>query len=282
MRAAWLALALALPLLAGCSAPAAQADPAPAQAEPPQPMPLVWGLLDCEAITWQVPVPASRLAARLPAGYAPMPAADTPAGGVPAGVDQAATLGFEAVECAQAFGSHETVVRSIPFARVFTPVVPPPGDADGRSGAQHAFVWELLVPDDAWRDRLTAHGLPATDGGTLVGPTAQGFAGRMAIDGVGTFSINGRPGDEQPAPDAPFRDFTLADGGVAALVGQRETLRAATGVGLWSVSAGSWVAEVLGGTQGAATLQYAHYTIPHEAVIRPGADGEPFVGPKED
>lgn len=277
--------ALLLAVLAGCASPPAAPVQEAVAAPEPELLPLVWTLEDCEAITWQVPVPASRLAARLPAGYAPTPAAETPAGAVPAGIEQAATLAFEAVECTQAFDADDdasTVVRSVPFARVFTPVVPPTEDADPRSGTQHAFVWEVLVPDEAWRARLAANGLPASDGGTLVGATAQGFAGRMALDGVGSFSINGRPGNEQAMADAPFRDFTVADGGVAAWVGQREAYRVATGFGVWNVSPGSWVEEVLGATQGVATLQYTHYTVPHEAVIRPGADGEPFMGPVEE
>jgi hypothetical protein len=275
------ALAVAL-ALAGCLGGPPDAAPAqavePAAADPL--MPLVWDLVDCEALTWEIPVPASRLATRLPAGYSPSPATGTPAGDdLPDGVEQA-ILGFEAVQCAKGFGSNEQMARSIPFARVYTPVIPPSQDADSRQGTQHAFVWETLVADKAWRLRLAANGLPAVDGGTLVAPNAQGYGGRLALDGVGTFSLSGRPdGNEQPRGDVPFRDFTPATGGVAAWVGERQGLTASMGVGVWDATAGSWIADVLGATQGVATFQLSHFTIPHEAIVRPGADGEPFMGP---
>lgn len=275
------AMALAaLALLAGClTAP----EPAPV-ADPVEPsvqqVPLVWDLTDCQALTWEVPVPASRLAGRLPEGFEPSPAA----GSMPAGVEQAALLGFQAVECAMAFGSDQQVARSRAFARLYTPVVPPTGQADARPGAQHAYVWEVLVGDDAWRARLAALGLPARDGDTLVGPSAQGHTGRVALERVGTFSLAGRTNAE-PAKQAtqPFRDFTAHRDGLAAWVGQREHVAVASGAGVWDVSPDSWVADVLGATSGVASFTLATWTVPHEAIIRPGGgDGEPMTGPAED
>lgn len=283
MRTTSLALLLSVPLMAGCLAgpgPAVASDVAPPAA--PEQVPLVWDLTDCEALSWEVPVPASRLATRLPPGFSPMPVGPTD-GTTPAGVERVAVLGFEAVECAAGFGTHERIARSLPFARLYTPVVPPQDQADNRPGAQHAFVWAAVVSDDAWRQRLLAHGLPVVDGGTLVGPTAQGYSGRMALDGIGTFSFDGRnDGNDQALGDEPFRDFTPATGGLAAWVGARESLRTTNGVGLWQASSGSWVAEVLGATEGAATFHLDRFTVPHEAIIRPGSGGEPFVGPADE
>lgn len=277
-------LALAALLAAGCLSGPAPAAPAPVGAEPaPSLVPLVWDLTDCEAITWEVPVPASRLSARLPEGFAPMPAAPA-ASTAPGGLDQLSLLGFEAIECAAGFGSSQTAARSVPFARIYTPVIPPREDSDHRAGTQHAFVWAAAVADDAWRDRLAAAGLPVHDGGTLVGPSAQGYSGRMALDGVGIFSFTGRSdASEQDQADQAVRDFTPAAGGLAAWVGTREAYTTAGGAGLWEASSGSWVADVLGATKGAAAFRHERYTIPHEAVIRPGSsDGEPFMGPVDE
>lgn len=275
------ALLPALLLLAGCAGPPAAPAPEPAAAEAPAPVPLVWDLIDCEAIAWEVPVPASRLASRLPDGFAPTPAASgAPA---PPGVEQVSLLGFEAVECASGFGSPAMAARSVPYARLYTPVVPPSEDADRRPGAQHAFVWAAVVADDEWRQRLAAAGLPVHDGGTLVGPVAQGHSAQLALEGEGVFSMTGRAdAAERPLADQPLRDFTPAGEGLAAWVGTRESVRSASGVGVWEAPPGSWVADLLGASSGVAPFRLEHYSIPHEAVIRPGdAGGEPIGGPRD-
>ena len=279
MRLAGLALLLCAPLLAGCAGPAAPAPALPPAAPAAALVPLVWDLTDCESTSWEVPVPASRLAPRLPDGFSP-----TPAAAAPAGVEQVSLLGFEVVECAAGFGSSQSVARSVPFARIYTPVIPPADISDSRPGAQQAFVWAAVVADDEWRARLQDAGLPVHDGGTLVGPVAQGHSAQMALDRQGVFSITGRSdATPQPQTDQAMRDFTPADGGVAAWVGTRVELTSRGGVGVWEAAAGSWVAELLGATRGVAPFRLEQYTIPHEAVIRPGDGGDqPVVGPRDE
>lgn len=282
-RAAASVSVLGLLLLAGCLGaapapePAAAADPA-ATAPPSATVPLAWELTDCQAIAWEVLVPASRLSPRLPDGFAPSPAAGTEAA-TPQGVEQAATLAFEAIECARGFGSEEQVARSIPYARLSTPVVPPGELRDGRSGTQHAYTWAVLVADDAWRARLAAEGLPVHDGGALVGPAAQGWSGRVVLDGLGTFSLTGRTdASDGTAPDQPVRDFTAADSGLAAWVGTRSERVVSAGVGVWEVTPGSWVADVLATTQGVAAFTLSTWSAT-VSVLDPGSgNGEPLNG----
>lgn len=261
-----LPIALAL-LLAGCTG-AAPPPPTPTATHVPE-GPLVWDLMDCQAMSWEVIVPASRLAARMPEGFTPAP---TQGAGVPSGIEQATTLVFEAVECATGYDSELQVARSVPYARLATPVLPPAGKADGRPGTQHAVLWASVVSDDDWRPRLAAAGLPVHDGGTLVGPNAQGYSGVLAIDGVGTFSITGRPDSGQPRQAIALRDFAPVPDG-AALIGTRTDVTTGSGIGVWDVTADSWVAEVIGTTQGVAAFQLSTWSMPHTAVTRPGVNG---------
>jgi hypothetical protein len=268
-----IAAALALAALAGCAqpahppAPAADGSPTAAQA---------WALdvrqAGCEAITWSVPVTAASLKPYLPDGFEPSP----PEG--QQGLDAAAALGFRTVECARGLGQGVDF-RSVQSGQVFTRVVPPAELRDDRFGARYAYGWDVLAAPDAWRASAAGWGLPVHDGGSLVGPGAQGWTGALAMDKVGSFTINGRTvtsgaasaGDESRLITAGAQGFALWDTETANVT----TL---TGAGAWEVSPESWVAKVLGSTQGVALFEHATFDVPSGVVHWPGQVLSPVDG----
>lgn len=273
-------MAVALALLAGCASPAGQ--PAPAQAAASTtilpPAWLDWGQVTCESMTWQVPVLASSLQPYMPAGFQPSEPAAAGAE-APVGLGQAATLGFRAVECNEGFGTGD-LLGSIQSGYLFTPVLPPAELREERFGTRYAFGWDVLVAEDAWRADADAWGwgLPLHDGGALVGPTAQGWTAGLAMDQVGAFTVTGRTFDSPArAADEETRLITLGSRGFALWDGAVEGRQVSTGVGVWNASPESWVATVLGATQGAATFELATWSMPRAQVHWPGA----ALGPVE-
>jgi hypothetical protein len=268
---------LLLLLLAGCAQ-----GPGPVSAGEGQEVAAVaparvldWRQADCESITWSVPVAAAALRPHLPSGFEPSPPEASPAS---PGVDAAATLGFRAVECSYGFGE-EKILRSMQSGWLFTPVLPPAELREERFASRYTFGWDLLVASEAWRDAAQPWGLPVGDGGAMVGPTAQGWTGGLAIDGVGSFTMTGRPlGTAQEAPDVEARSITTGSQGFALWDSESVNRTASTGVGTWTVSPESWVAEVLGTTQGLATFERATYDLPYAVVHWPGQ----ALGPTED
>jgi hypothetical protein len=266
-------------LLAGCATPPA-ADPTPvAVAAEVAPQTLDWRHADCESVAWSVPVLASRLQPHLPAGFEPS-ATEPPAGAAPPlpGALPAATLGFRAVECTEGFGQAD-ILRSVQSGSLFTPVIPPAELRDDRFTGHVAFGWDVLVASDSWRRAASGWGLPVHDGGSMVGPTAQGWTGALAMDRVGTFTLTGRTVDnEQPRAGHEVRTITAGRDGFALWDGAVESLSVSTGVGVWSVSPGSWVEGVLGATQGVATFERATWSMPSGTVHWPGQT----LGPLEE
>lgn len=259
--------------LAGCAgAPMANPATEPAAAKQAPAAWLDWSQADCQSMTWSVPVLASSLQPYLPTGFEPSP------GDAPVAAGQAATLGFRAVECATGFGEEE-MLRSVQSGVLFTPVLPPAELRDERFATRYSFVWDTLVAKDEWRAAAAGWGMPVHDGGALVGPTAQGWTGALAMDRVGTFTATGRTVDgERPVEDRESRAVTLGGQGFALWDSSMEDLRVSTGVGVWSASPESWVAQVLGATQGAATFELAAWNLPRALVHWPGQ----ALGPVED
>lgn len=273
------AVALAA-LVAGCaSAPVAAPEPA-ALAAPAPPGALDWSMADCESVTWSVPVLASSLQPHLPDGFTP--AGGGAGGGVeagaPAAAGQAATLGFRAVECAAGFGQGE-ILRSVQSGALFTPVLPPAELRDDRFGARYAFAWGVLVAHEPWRAAADGWGLPVHDGGAFAGPTAQGWTGALAMDQVGSFTVSGRTVEaEHAVPAFEARTITPGARGFALWDATVADVRVATGVGAWTVDPESWVAAVLGTTQGVATFELATWSQPFATVHWPGEALDPIEG----
>jgi hypothetical protein len=258
------ALALSLLLAAGCVQPAA--SPAQVAAAPTAAVPrtLDWRQSSCEAVTWSVPVTAAALQPYLPVGFEPSPPEASPA------ASGAATLGFRAVECSYGFGE-ENLLGSLQSGQVFAPVLPPSELREERFAANYEYGWDVLVASDAWRARAAAWGLPLRDGGAAVHPTAQGWTGDVAFDKVGAFSMSGRPLDSgRPVAEADTRAITLGAQGFALWDAHVTNRTVSTGVGTWTASPESWVAEVIGMTQGLATFEYQAYDLPYAYVHWPG------------
>lgn len=268
MRAPLPILLLALALLAGCAQPGpgteatdAGASTAPTQAPPRS---LDWSQADCEAITWSVPVTAASLQPYLPAGFEPSPPEASPAA---AG---AATLGFRAVECSYGFGE-EKLLGSVQGGQLFTPVLPPPELREDRFAAHYTFGWDVLVASKPWREQAQVWAMPLRDGGATVHPSAQGWEAALALDQVGSFAMAGRPiGGERGVAAFEARTITLGAEGFALWDAETVNATVATGIGTWTASPESWVAEVLGATQGIATFERMTYDLPRALVHWPG------------
>jgi hypothetical protein len=267
-----LAAGLLLVLLAGCLTHPAHA-PAPAVVQPAAAPPRVlgWRMMDCQAMTWTVPVLASDLQPYLPEGFKPAPADPS----APTGLDQAATLGFQAVECASGLGQ-KAIVRSVQTGMLFTSVLPPAGLREDRFAGHYAFGWDVLVASEAWRAHAAAWGLPVHDGGAELGPGAEGFTGSFAMDTVGSFSVSGRTvGSENHVAAHDARTITRGASGFALWDAAVENVTSLTGVGAWEATPGSWAAKLLGGTQGAATFTLTTWDQPDGVLHWPGESAGP-------
>lgn len=246
---------------AGCTAPPASTamahDEAPADSAPTvaPPLRIEYQLLDCQFMTWSLPVLASRLAPHMPSGFEPESSQ------LPAGTEQAASLVFEALECAAGLGRETAALRSVQFGRIYTPVLPP---SDLRTnGARHTYSFQVMAGPDDWRRTAQDAGWPVFDGGAMVGASAQGWSGALALDTIGTFTVSGRTTDGEAAvADTAMRAFTASPNGLQEWAATLTQQTSATGIGTWEASADSWVAQVTGATQGLATFQLGFVSIP--------------------
>jgi hypothetical protein len=254
---------LLVALLAGCAQPSVPSPTDPPATASAAPWTLDVRQKDCQAVVWSVPVTAASLKPYLPAGFEPSP----PEG--QQGLDAAATLAFRAVECARGLGEGVDL-RSVQSGEVSTSVMPPPDLREERFGARYRFGWDVLVAPEAWRASAAGWGLPVHDGGSFVGPGAQGWTGSLAMDKVGSFTISGRSLTSSGSPaDEEARLVTLGAQGFALWDTETTNRTASTGIGLWEVSPESWVAKVLGSTQGAAAFQYETFDVPSGSVHWP-------------
>lgn len=200
-----LPLLLASLVLAGCTL-------APRDEAPPAPLVLPSDLVDCQVAVGLVPVPAARLAERLPDGWRALQTEDL---GLPDDPRGDALLGIEAARCASGYGGNAT---DAPYASYFAPVEPPP--AFRVEGARFHFLkWETLVADPALLDALTDAGAAAFPGEATFGPRLPGveaFEARVEMNGTHVLRATG------PIPSYPdlaefrFVEYQpLAGGGYA-------------------------------------------------------------------
>ncbi|HUR26502.1 MAG TPA: hypothetical protein VM327_10865 [Candidatus Thermoplasmatota archaeon] len=270
-----MAAVLCLALLAGCVQPAPPVF-AEAVADDPPARVLDWHEAGCRSVTWSVPITGAALEPYLPAGFEPSPAEPSPGGPGAFGRSVGASaLGFRAVECDYGFGD-EKLLGSVQSGMLFASVLPPPDLREERFTAHYSYGWDLLVTSEGWRADARTWDLPLHDGGATVHPSAQGWTGSLAIDQVGSFSLSGRPVDSDRAvEDVETRTITLGSQGFALWDSEAINRTVSTGIGTWTVSPESWVAAVIGTTQGIATFEYSLYDLPSALVHWPGQALDP-------
>lgn len=212
MRARLVCLLVALAsLLAGCALD-------PRQLAPPEPAETIlpWGLAGCSFVVAVVPVPAGRLADRMPPGFRPLSPTEI---GLPDDPRGDGNLGIEAWRCNDGVGHNESVeLHDVPYGAVFSFVEAPEHLRDNESRF-HFVKWDTLVPDEERRLLLERHGLPALNG-TAEFRRFQDVAGRLLLDvGLelnGTYSFDGAAGAPAEGMDAfAFTEFTPTPHGLA-------------------------------------------------------------------
>ena len=178
-------LLLGILLLAGCARPH---EPAP-----PQPRVHPSDLLDCQAVVGLVPLPAARLAERVPEGWRLLQTEDV---GLPDDPRGDALLGIEAARCARGYGGN---VTDASYASYFT-LVEPPAQMRVAESRFHFLKWETLVQDPALQAALREAGAPALDGEVVFGPRlpgAEAFEVRFDMGGAHLLRATG------PIPSYP-------------------------------------------------------------------------------
>lgn len=149
-------------------------------------------LVDCDVAIGLIPVPAARLAPRMPSGWRPLQPEEA---GLPDDPRGDALLGIEVASCASGYGGN---VTDAPYGSYFTLVEPPEDfrDADARF---HFLKWETLVADGAAREALQEAGAAAFEGSASFGPRvplAEAFQATLEMDGAHLFRATGpAPGD---------------------------------------------------------------------------------------
>lgn len=203
MRASPACLLLLVPLLSGCIVDQLRG------LEPAEPLPTVlpWGLTGCTFVVAIVPVPASRLEGRLPAGFTPLTPAEI---GLPADPRGNGNVGIEAWKCNGGVGHNESVELNLTdYGAVFSFVRPP--DELAVNGSRFHFVkWDVLIPDETRRAILLEHGVPAQNG-TVTVRQFRSVADQTLFDvGLelnGTFTLGGATA----VPDASMLSFAFTE-----------------------------------------------------------------------
>lgn len=234
-------LAALVPLLAGCTLD-------PRQLAPPEPTETVmpWGLAGCSFVIAVVPVPASRLADRIPAGFRVLGPTEV---GLPDDPRGDGNLGIEAWRCNDGVGHNASVeLHDVAYGAVFS-FVEPPEDLRDNESLYHFVKWDTLVPDDERRLILERHGLPVLNG-TNEFRRFQDVGGRILLDvGLelnGTFAFSGTAAGPVDGMGAfSFTEFTPTPHGLARWRTNVTTPHIVSGAGFLSVPPG-FVRDVVG------------------------------------
>jgi hypothetical protein len=248
-------LFLAAFAVSGCLAEHRQ-PPAPTL-EPPAPAPmesdLAWELTDCAYANWIIPADRAALQGHLPAGFEPEPLGLVP------GSDQA-FVGVLAMDCAPANGSSERTS----FGSIFTGVRAP-GQFPAPAGGQY-WRFASLDSDADFRSELTGRGIPVEDGMTRAAATPGGQASTweamLHLDSQGHLAMTGIAVTPPGTPSAvSFREFSNSTHGLAVWNATATSTAVYTGQGIWSSDAGSFVEQVTGLRQGAASFTAGTWSI---------------------
>lgn len=272
MRALFLLAILLTAGLVGCLG-GEQRTPGDGASSPPrtpEERSIPWGLTDCTALVWFVPADAEAVAEQLPDGFTPAGVIGTPTGDPPPAAD--GYLGFEAFTCETGRGL-DGPVEGMTYATVFTSVVPPAELAVEGVGGQHYYKWHVLVPEEPRRTFLQDVGVPAVDGSVSLTQPAPGvWSASFELDGLGAFAMTGPTQGPPSASEGsiPFAEFTPAEGGFATWTASATNISRAAGAGTWTVPGGSWMADVLGDTRGAAPYDLDRWSFAEAAITLPG------------
>lgn len=208
-----LSVLLLAPAFAGCADRLRdRLEPAPSQATV-----LPWGLSGCSFVVAFVPVPASRVAPHLPAGFQSLSFAQM---GFPNDPRGEANVGVEAWRCQEGVGHNESaVLNAVPYGTIFT-AVEPPADLKDNESTLHFLKWDVLVPDAPRRGILQAAGVPAMEGNVTFNRFVQAPTGGITFDVVldlnGTFAFRGTSAvAEQSLTRFAFTEFTPVPEGYA-------------------------------------------------------------------
>lgn len=260
------AAALLVLALAGCVA-----QPPDGPAAEGESSVLPWGLTACRYLVGWAPVEEARLRPFLPEGFEPDPFG--PIGsrtleGTPAA---RALFGLEAFACASGVGLNGTPVEGMAYGSYWTSVTPP--EALRVDGVDlYTVRWDTLIPDADRRAFLAAAGLPARNGTVAFGDAPVGASATYEMEGIGASTLRLDAPRTQAAPSGGvLMEFTPTDRGLAvwrsdfAWDGGSFT----SGFGRVTAPAGSWAAEVLGGTEAPGQLHAGTWTFSNATLTLP-------------
>lgn len=254
---------LLLPALLLLAAPAALA------AEPAGTT-MPWHLDDCFYAYTLIPFPAARVADRMPPGFRAMIATQPTAGLV-------THLGFEIDDCASGSGL-DGDVAGMQYASTWVQAEAP---VKHKVPGVMMFVnFDVLVPDDARREVLAAHGTPARAGAivpsrdVLADPTLP-FSVDYAMEGVGAFRFDVVPQPKLTQADGPsgeFAQYTLGERGSLTYWRTKwDSSYAQTGDGVVHLPEGSWYAEAAGTTVLPAQFSFGRWDYHDGKIVLPAS-----------
>lgn len=229
MRTLLVAALLVAPLAAGCITDRIR------DLAPPEPTETVlpWGLSGCTFVIAVVPVPAARLAERIPPGFRVLAPAEI---GLPADPRGDGNVGIEAWRCAEGVGLNASEpLHDTPYGAVFT-FVEPPEELRVNGSRYHFVKWDVLVPDAGRRALLQAHGVPALEGNVTFARFQPLPGGRAAFDAElalnGTYTLRGTSAQADATEPFSFVEYTQTPHGLArwSTNATFETLGSGTGI----------------------------------------------------
>lgn len=217
-------------LLAGCVAvPGFEPEP------PTEAVVLPWGFEDCRFAVAIVPVPASRVDAQLPEGFAALSFAQI---GLPPDPRGDGNVGVELWTCETGAGLDGTV-EDLVYGSAFV-FVQPPEPLVNPDAMFHFVKFDVLVSDPAHQAAIAQSGAPVfTGSGSFSEFRAQGDQSTFAatMDMNGTYTLRGTA--LAPA-DAGLRAFNLTEWNVGR-----------DGLVTWNATVAATSAGAGGGTLGA-------------------------------
>lgn len=158
-------------------------------------------------------------------------------------------MGVEALYC-DSSAALDGAIQCVPYVSYFAPVIPPDNrrDPDVR---YHFVKWDVLIEDEALREELADHGVPAEPGDASFDRDVQ-VADQILFDTTGTVGdetsrLSGAGNQPDAEPEAfEFLEFTETDDGLVTWDVQVTDADVRAGSGRLEVPPGSLPADVIG------------------------------------